>query len=76
MGCSLGEVGRIRETRVKTEVLTEDEWWLPDLARTLEVPNRTLYNWVKRENLHYRKQTSSPYRLIIWADEAAIQRLK
>ena len=58
---------------VKTEILTEDEWWLPDLARALELPKSTLYNWVKREDLKYRKQTSSPYRLIIWADEAEIR---
>jgi len=61
---------------VKTELLTEHEWWLPDLARTLEVPSSTLYKWVKRGWLRYRKQSVSPYRLIIWADEAGIQKLK
>lgn len=65
-----------RPKGVNKEPLAQHEWWLPDLARTLEVPNNTLYNWVKRGWLQYRKQTTSPYRLIIWADEAVIQRLK
>ena len=35
-----------------------------------------LYTWVKQNQLRYRKQSTSPYRLIIWADEADIQRLR
>lgn len=65
-----------RPKGVNTETLAEHEWWIPDLARTLEVPNSTLYNWVKRGWLRYRKQSISPYRLIIWADKAEIQKLK
>ena len=45
-----------RPKEVNTETLAEYEWWIPDLARTLEVPNSTLYNWVKRGWLGYRKQ--------------------
>ncbi|ESA38728.1 site-specific dna invertase pin [Leptolyngbya sp. Heron Island J] len=59
---------------VKTESLTEHKWWLPDLARTLEAPDSTLYKWVKRRWLQYRKQSVSPYRLIISADEVDIQK--
>jgi hypothetical protein len=65
-----------RPKGVNTEVLAEHEWWLPDLARTLEMPSSTLYTWVKQNQLRFRKQSTSPYRLIIWADEADIQRLK
>ena len=65
-----------RPKGVNTEVLAEHEWWLPDLARTLEMPSSTLYTWVKQNQLRYRKQATSPYRLIIWADEADIQRLR
>lgn len=65
-----------RPKGVNTEVLAEHEWWLPDLARTLDVPTSTLYNWVKRGDLRYRKQSTSPYRLIIWADVTEIERLK
>ncbi|WP_346293173.1 recombinase family protein [Sphaerothrix gracilis] len=65
-----------RPKGVNTEVLAEHEWWLPDLAQTLEMPSSTLYTWVKQNQLRYRKQATSPYRLIIWADEADIQRLR
>lgn len=65
-----------RPKGVNTEILAEHEWWLPDLARTLDMPSSTLYTWVQRNELQYRKQSTSPYRLIIWADDADIQRLK
>ncbi|OUL23013.1 hypothetical protein BV378_24310 [Nostoc sp. RF31YmG] len=55
--------------------LAADEWWLPDLARHLKIPNTTLYAWVKRGWVKARQQQTSPYRLIVWADEAELGRL-
>jgi DNA-binding transcriptional MerR regulator len=43
------------------------EWWLPDLARFLGMPNITLYNWVKRGLVKARQQEQPPRHWIVWA---------
>jgi hypothetical protein len=30
------------------EQLAENEWWLPELARVIGMPDITLYDWVRR----------------------------
>lgn len=61
---------------VDQEVLPQHEWWLPELARYLEMPDTTLYHWLRRGWVNARQQQTSPYRLIVWADEAELERLK
>ncbi len=61
---------------IGTAPLAADEWWLPDLARSLNIPAGTLYQWIRRGWLEVRKQASPPYRLIAWADEEEQQRLR
>ena len=56
--------------------LTENEWWLPDLAITLKMPEVTLYNWVRRGWVNARQQPESPKYWIVWADEAELERLR
>ncbi len=58
------------------EPLSEHEWWLPELASTLEMPTPTLYNWVQRGWVKARQQTEPPKHWIIWADEAELERLR
>lgn len=58
------------------ESLSEHEWWLPELASTLEMPAVTLYNWVQRGWVKARQQTVPPKHWIIWADEAELERLR
>ncbi|TBR56859.1 recombinase family protein [Westiellopsis prolifica IICB1] len=58
------------------DVLKEAEWWLPDLARTIGMPNITLYNWVKRGWVKARQQEQPPRHWIIWADAAEVERLR
>lgn len=65
-----------RPKGIEQEVLAEYEWWLPDLAHVLEMPQGTLYGWVKRGWVRARQQQTSPYRLIAWADPTEIERLK
>ncbi len=52
------------------------EWWLPDLARVLGMPNITLYNWVKRGLVKARQQEQPPRHWIVWADAAEQERLR
>ena len=58
------------------EPLSENEWWLPELASTLEMPTPTLYNWVKRGWVKARQQLETPKHWIIWADETEMERLR
>jgi hypothetical protein len=56
--------------------LAEHEWWLPDLARVLVMPEVTLYNWVRRGWVKARQQPQAPRHWIIWADAIEVERLK
>ena len=56
--------------------LAEGEWWLPDLARTLDMPAVTLYGWWRRGWVqgHYHDQASR--RCVIWADKQEVAQLR
>ena len=55
--------------------LGEHEWWLSDLARSLQMSTTTLHAWVKRNWVKaYRQETTGYW--IVWADEAQIAELK
>ena len=58
------------------ELLSEHEWWLPELASTLEMPVPTLYNWVQRGWVKARQQSEPSKHWIIWADKAELKRLR
>lgn len=58
------------------EPLADGEWWIADLARQIGIPDTTLYGWLRQGWLEGRKQEKPPYRWIIYADEAEIERLK
>ena len=57
------------------QVLAEHEWWLPELALALEMPEVTLYNWVRRGWVTARQQPEPPKHWVVWADEAELERL-
>lgn len=59
-----------------SEPLPEHEWWLPELASTLEMPTITLYNWVQRGWVKARQQPTPPNHWIIWADATELERLR
>ena len=68
---------RQRQTGAKNrEALQLSEWWLSELAQQLEMPEITLYNWVKRGWVKARQQDNPPHCWIIWANETEIERLK
>lgn len=56
--------------------LGENEWWVPTLARTLGIPDTTLYQWIRRAVVKARRQEGPQGRLVVWADEAEVMRLK
>ena len=55
--------------------LEPDAWWLPELARTLRIPEVTLYHWLRRGWIRARCQ-EQPRRWVLWADAAEGERLR
>lgn len=58
------------------KALDKHEWWLPDLAITLEMPEVTLYNWVQRGWVNARQLPEPPKHWVVWADESELERLR
>ena len=56
--------------------LGPQEWWLPELARTLQLPEVTLYNWVRRGWVRAHQLAQPTRRWILWADATELARLR
>ncbi len=56
--------------------LGPSQWWLATLAREIEMPTATLFGWLKRGWITGRQDTLPPYRWIITADPAEVERLR
>jgi transposase-like protein len=52
------------------------QWWLATLAREIGMPAATLFGWLRRGWATGRQDTRPPYRWIITADSAEVQRLR
>ena len=52
------------------------QWWLASLAREISMPAATLFGWLRRGWITGRQDTRPPYRWIITADSAEVQRLR
>jgi DNA invertase Pin-like site-specific DNA recombinase len=61
--------------RPESVVLAEHEWWLPDLADDLNMPRTSLTHWYNLGWVRGRKLPGLRGRLILWADEAEVNRL-
>jgi len=58
-------------------VLQENEWYANDLAATLGIPRSTLQSWQTRGWVHVsRTITTKPGRIVYWADEHELDRLR
>jgi DNA invertase Pin-like site-specific DNA recombinase len=57
-------------------ILAADEWWLSALAGEIGMPVPTLFNWLQRGWIHGQQDTRPPYRWIITADRAEVERLR
>jgi len=54
-----------------------NEWSLPELARTLEMPPVTLFSWLRKDWLNARQAPhGGRQQWLIWADEAELERLR
>jgi hypothetical protein len=56
--------------------LGPSQWWLATLAREIGMPTATLFGWLKRGWVTGRQDTRPPYRWIITADPAEVERLR
>ena len=52
------------------------QWWLATLAREIGMPAATLFGWLRRGWITGRQDTRPPYRWIITADPAEVERLR
>jgi DNA invertase Pin-like site-specific DNA recombinase len=52
------------------------QWWLATLAREIGMPTATLFGWLKRGWITGRQDTRPPYRWIVTADPAEVERLR
>ena len=52
------------------------QWWLAALAREIGMPVATLFGWLRRGWVTGRQDTRPPYRWIITADPAEVERLR
>jgi hypothetical protein len=52
------------------------QWWLAALAGEIGMPTATLFGWLKRGWITGRQDTRPPYRWIITADPAEVERLR
>jgi hypothetical protein len=57
------------------ELLEENEWWIPDLARNLKVISVKIHYWVKQGWINHRRTPSGKH-LIVWADQDELRRLR
>ena len=58
-----------------TTPLQPHEWWLTDLAATLQMPPVTLYRWLRQGHLHARQLEPPSRKWIVWADQTELDRL-
>jgi len=56
--------------------LKKNEWWIPDLADKLGIPQVTLTHWIYREWVTARQLDGRQGRWIVWADDKEIKRLE
>jgi DNA invertase Pin-like site-specific DNA recombinase len=56
--------------------LGQHEWWLADLARALDMPGVTLYNWLCRGLVKGYRHPEGAHHWVLWADEAELARLR
>jgi hypothetical protein len=72
----IGLSGLNRGSRLPAEVLGPDEWGLSALARQLGMPADTLGHWCARGWVRHRKLPGRRGCLVLWADEAELDRLR
>ena len=67
----LGLVGEL----FRDKLVGKDEWWIPDLARKLDVIPEKIHYWAKQGWVHSRRTPSGKH-LTVWAVQDEIHRLR
>jgi DNA invertase Pin-like site-specific DNA recombinase len=65
-----------RPRAIESYALGDNEWWISDLARHLQIPKPTLYNWVCRGFVNAKRLPGVQGPWIIWADSDEQGRLR
>jgi len=65
-----------RPRAMTTDSLREHEWWFADLARHLQLPQPTLYSWLRRGWVRGRQLPIAGGRWVLWADHDELDRLR
>lgn len=73
IGSLVRELGLVGEL-FRGDLVGQDEWWIPDLARKLGIIPQKIHYWIKQAWVHSRRTPSAKH-LIVWADEEEIRRL-
>jgi DNA invertase Pin-like site-specific DNA recombinase len=68
--------GLDHDHRTDTGSLGPGQWWLAALAREIGMPVATLFGWLRRGWVTGRQDTRPPYRWIITAGPAEVERLR
>ena len=74
IGTLVRDLGCVGEM-FRDDLVGQDEWWIPDLSRELDVIPEKIHYWVKQSWVHSRRTPSGKH-LIVWADEDEIRRLR
>jgi DNA invertase Pin-like site-specific DNA recombinase len=68
--------GQARARPCPAYQLREGEWWFTDLARELQLPHPTLYNWMRRGWVNAKRLEVARGRWLLWADAEERDRLR
>jgi hypothetical protein len=74
LGSLMRRLGLIGEL-FRDDLVRQDEWWIPDLARELGVIPQKIHYWVKQGWVHSRRTPSGKH-LIVFADKDELDRLR
>jgi len=64
-----------RPRAMDSRALAQNEWWMTDLCRHLQMPQPTLYSWIRRGWVNARQLPVAGGRWIVWADADELDRL-
>jgi len=74
IGTLVRELGLVGEL-FRDNLLRQDEWWIPDLARKLGTIAQKIHYWVQQGWINHRRTPSGKH-FIVWADAEELRRLQ
>ena len=74
IGALVRDLGLVGEL-FRDDLVGKGEWWIPNLARKLDVIPQKIHYWVRQGWIHSRRTPSGKH-LIVWADREELRRLQ